>query len=128
MGKGPAIPYEVARGKMPRPKPVARRIKKRHRTKGGRNSDLKKLAWLRTLPCPFAQFVACSAVEVHHDRPLGAPATDRRTIPVCAWHHRLGVDSIENLGRAGFEQWHDISVDQETARYEALWQRQKAAK
>src|SRR3990167_53405 len=109
-------------------KPVTPYAKlKRTRTKGGRNSDPKKLAWLRTRMCMVGRLGVCYGyVEAHHDRPMGAPATDKRTVPLCGGaHHREGPQSIEKLGRAEFERVHNINMDERTAFYETEWQERK---
>ena len=104
------------------------RLQSRHRTKGGRNSLPGKLTWLRTRPC-----LICGATpsEVHHDRKMGSRADDRRTVPLCQpygkpGHHREGPDSVQVLGRAGFEARHGISMDVETVRYHEEWEARHA--
>ena len=122
---------------MTRAAPKARRIRKE---KPHRGDDRAKVAWLHTRECiasptnrtnrivhaargPMPDWSGCDGrIEVHHDRPGGARATDKRTAPVCTGHHRTGPDSLATLGRRGFEQLHSISMNAETARYEREWQ------
>jgi hypothetical protein len=85
------------------------------------------LTWLRTLPC-----LVCGRVpsEAHHDRKLGSRATDLRTVPLCQpfgapGHHRHGPESVQVLGRAGFEERFGITMDKETARYHTLWMEER---
>src|SRR3990167_5907833 len=109
---------------IPRRKPLAKSRKRiarrtrpcaRYRTKGGRNSEPEKLAWLRRQPCHIFRYTRSQEPcyfppEVHHHRPYGARATDQRTLPLCAWHHRLGPHSVEVLGRKGFEIWWQLDL------------------
>lgn len=62
-------------------------------------------------------------MTVHHHRPGGSRATDRRTVPLCAGHHLhdAGPHSLERLGREGFQALHDMDMDDEVAYYEMLW-------
>lgn len=102
------------------------KLKAKHKTKGGRNSLPDKLKWLRTLECMIVASPSndpCHGrVESHHDRKMGAPANDLRTVPACTGHHRTGTHSVENLGRAGFEAFHRVTMDDAVAHYESLWQ------
>lgn len=65
--------------------------------------------------------------EIHHvtsDRFKRITRSNKRTVPLCPWHHRLGEDAVERISHAGFykrfeidllewadEQW-EISNDQ----------------
>lgn len=88
-----------------------------------RGDDKAKVAWLHTLPCDIS---GRRPVEVHHDRKMGAKATDKRTVPLHAEYHRIGPYSVGKLGRQGFEKHHGISMDERTAFYEAQWQLHKS--
>jgi hypothetical protein len=79
-----------------------------------------KLAWLRWLGC-----AVCPAwpAEAHHERQGGARADDRKTVPLCAAHHRLpGPESREALGREGFERCHGVNLDTLCADYQRRWE------
>ena len=109
--------------------PRRTRPKARHRTKGGRHSLSGKLEWLRGCRC-----MICGRVpsEAHHDRHFGSRADDRKTVPLCQpfgqpGHHREGPESVQQLGRSGFEARFGISMDAETARYHAQWEAQCSA-
>lgn len=65
-------------------------------------------------------------LEVHHDRPGGSRATDKRTARLCDVHHRTGDTSVERLGRQGFQRYHSIDMNEETARTEREWQSYKS--
>lgn len=117
-------------------KRIARRTRPRarSRTKGGRRSDPAKLDWLRSLPCvlgrhtpyPGSPFYRdARTIEVHHHRRRGARASDERTVPVCASHHRTGPLSIRALSARGFERLWQLDFDAECERYEARWQAQR---
>lgn len=84
-----------------------------------RGDDPAKIAWMHTLGCMISGEYG---VEVHHDRRLGGKATDKRTVPLKDRFHRTGPFSVEKLGRQGFEKHHRISMDEQTASYEAMWQ------
>lgn len=120
--------------KAPRKVKPRKRIKKSARTKGGRNSNPTKLAWLRTQPClvaaivthdPHQRFVCWGVTEVHHDRKRGARATDAKTLPLCTAHHRTGPNSVQTLGRQGFEDYLGTPLDGEIAWYEAEFARSR---
>ena len=55
---------------------------------------------------------------VHHVRIQGGKRDDRRTVPLCAWHHHHGVRSVHVLGRKRFEAVHRIDLRQEAAYFE----------
>jgi hypothetical protein len=112
------------------PKPLKRRFwlsrgkrpKARKVTKGGRNTMPAKLAWLRESPCAICCGVR-GLSEAHHERKGGARADDRKTIPLCAAHHRLpGLESREALGREGFERRHGVSLEGLCAEYQQRWE------
>jgi hypothetical protein len=113
-----------------KPIPRGKRAKRRYVTKGGRNSDPEKLAWLRECReclCAADDGDFCAGpVEAHHERRRGARATDKRALPLCAHgHHKDGPRSRHVLGPARFEQVHRLSLEAECTRYEVEWQRSK---
>jgi hypothetical protein len=100
------------------------RLKPRSRTKGGRGSLPRKVAWLHGFPCDICYW---SPVEVHHDRHLGSRATDRRTVPLCRRCHREGEDSVQALGRTRFQQVHRYDMDVRCAYWQERWDAQERA-
>ena len=78
------VPYAEAHA--PRKPKAPKRIKARRVTKGGRNSDPAKLAWIRSLRCVVG-LGCCGRVEAHHVRVRGSRATDRLVAPACYRHH-----------------------------------------
>jgi hypothetical protein len=116
-------------------KPIQRgkRATRRYVTRGGRNSDPEKLAWIRTLCCavplytPWPQSNPGRAViEAHHHRVRGSRADDAKVIPLCSNHHRDGPTAVHRMGRAAFEKFWGISLDEQCAIYEAAWQAHRA--
>ena len=124
-----------------RPAKKPKRIKARRVTKGGRNSDPAKLAWIRSLRClVFGRYQGwdsdpCSSrpstyfrqQEVHHCRKGGSRATDKLTVPLCPSHHRLGTYAVQAIGRERFEARYGVNLMTEAKRYEAVWQARKAS-
>lgn len=123
------IGYTTAKRK-PSPKPP-KRVKRRHKTAGGRNSDPKKLAWQRAeticivTQSPYGPNPCAGVLEVHHDRPKGSRATDRRTATLCTGHHRTGPCSVQMMGRTRFQRFHGLDMDYWTAKIEYDWQASK---
>ena len=68
------------------------------------------LAWIRTLPCAVCG--ETRGIEASHTGPhgLGQKSSDYSTIPLCARHHRSGVDSYHKLGPRKFSQRHDLDI------------------
>lgn len=97
-------------------------LKAKYVTKGGRNSDLGKLRFIRSRECMVKASPStdpCEGLtEAHHDRPKGAPANDARTVPLCVGHHRTGQYSVQALGRNGFELFHKLDMDAAVDHYE----------
>ncbi len=60
---------------------------------------------------------------VHHVRTLGSPKDDTRTLPLCPAHHMIqwGPESIEALGKRGFEERHGVDLEAEISRLQALY-------
>lgn len=92
-----------------------------------RGDDPEKVRRLHTLRCLCwaSDPGGCGGrLEVHHVRTLGSRATDRRTVPLCSQHHRLGPHSIHALGRRGFQEFHKsrngvpLDLDVEVAYYQ----------
>jgi hypothetical protein len=87
------------------------------------------LAWIRTQPC-----CVCGSklsIEASHTGPhgLGQKSPDSSAIPLCAKHHRTGVDSYHRLGPRKFAETHDLNIPaivrrlnlKPTIRVEAGW-------
>lgn len=63
------------------------------RIKPGRVEDPAHLARVRSLPCCVCRLTQETPTEAHHIRQgvgMGQKASDRETIPLCAYHHRTG--------------------------------------
>ena len=50
-----------------------------------------------------------SPTEIHHIRIGGGFRKNAPTIPLCAYHHRLGNSSVHLLGNKGFERYWGMS-------------------
>lgn len=72
--------------------------------------DPKYLAWIRTLPC-----IVCSLVEFWQESPTEAAhvgvrglrqkSSDRATLPLCGYHHRIGLFSHHRAGKNFWTIW-----------------------
>lgn len=53
-----------------------------------------------------------SITEAAHSGPhaLGSKSDDRTALPLCALHHREGVDAYHRVGEKRFQQIHGISI------------------
>ena len=106
------------------PIPRTARLRARGRTKGGRGSLPRKVAWLHGFPCDVC---GSFPVEVHHDRRLGSRATDRKVTPLCVAHHREGPASVQALGRTRFQEVHGYDLDARCAYWQERWDAQERA-
>ncbi len=105
--------------------PLAR-IVKRRKPRRGVVKDREYLAWIRDQPCALSSplILHCYAIEAAHvgDRGLGQKCSDRETIPLCQWHHRIGTKSHHALGKRFWVAWdldRDMLIQQYNAAYEA---------
>ena len=64
------------------------------------------LQWIRTLPCSVCR--TTRTVEAAHTGPhgLSQKSSDLSAIPLCARHHRTGMDSYHKLGPRKFSEVH----------------------
>jgi len=91
----------------------------RKRAKRAERRDKDYLRWLHTWRCLCC---ASYAVEAHHQpRHSQADWHDRKTLPLCAVHHR-GKDGIHMLGVEGFERRWNISIEAEIAKLNAKYE------
>jgi len=72
-------------------------------------------------------FVEKGHTEAAHvgQRGIGQKCSDRETVPLCAWHHRLGPESHHKLGK---KFWEHHGIDRATLIRElnALYERRAA--
>src|SRR5689334_23277870 len=68
------------------------------------------LAWIRTQPCCVCG--STRGIEASHTGPhgLGRKSSDSSAIPLCARHHRTGVDSYHRLGPRKFSEKHNLNL------------------
>ena len=83
--------------------------------------DEQYKAWIRTLPCCVP---ACTSGNLHQrtsagawtecahvgDRGLRQKCSDHETLPLCAWHHRIGPLSQHRTGKMF---WKKYKLDRE---------------
>jgi hypothetical protein len=96
--------------------------------------DQKYLDFIRRMPCiicllrsggvPIHQETCTEAAHVG-DRGLRQKCSDRETIPLCAWHHRLSPSSHHRLGRL-FWVFHKITKAKLIAELHAKYEREKS--
>lgn len=81
-------------------------------TRTPRDRDRQYLAWIRTQPCAV-QGCKSNFQEAAHtgDRALGRKADDRKTIPLCLFHHQTGNQSYHRLGRRRFEAVQKLDIN-----------------
>ncbi len=87
------------------------------------------LAWIRTQPCCVCG--STQRIEASHTGPhgIGQKSSDSSAIPLCAKHHRTGIDSYHRLGPRKFSEKHDLDIPamvrrlnlKPTVRVEAGW-------
>lgn len=93
--------------------------RRRSTPRKGRVRAPKYLAWIRSLPCAVCLSAARkgdvglwhpgqeSSTEAAHvgRRGLSQKSSDRETIPLCAYHHRIGPFSYHNRAKDFFDIW-----------------------
>src|SRR5271154_5522491 len=96
--------------------------KKRAKLRKGRNHDPEYLEWILSLPCLLcsrqpggfngSRVLQNTRTEAAHvgKRGLGQKASDRETIPLCVYHHRIGATSHHKLQR---HFWTHHRIDRE---------------
>lgn len=83
-----------------------------------REKNAAYLAYVRSLPCLAAPAGdCCDAVEAHHVPPIGggkvgSKTDDRRTAPLCGYHHRW----YHTMGKLTFEVVYLLDLEREIAR------------
>ena len=77
------------------------------------------LKWIRTLPCAVCR--TRRGVEAAHTGPhgLSQKSSDLSAIPLCARHHRTGLDSYHKLGPRNFAEAHRLNIPAIVARLSA---------
>lgn len=98
---------------------------RRKTARRGRLIEPAYLIFVRSLGC-----IVCrdkgnlqeTRTEAAHcgDRGLGQKCSDRETIPLCAWHHRIGPESQHVLGK-GFWTHHGLEKDKLFAQLQAVF-------
>ena len=82
--------------------------KRRKADRRERHRDFDYLKWLHYFPC-----LVCprNIIEAHHQpRKSQEGWHDRKTIPLCAKHHR-GKNSVHMLGVEGFEAKWNVKIE-----------------
>lgn len=85
--------------------------------------DLKRLKWIRSLPCVFHSRACVGDVEAHHRTGAGLAlkAPDDETMPLCSLHHKQRHDAtgpFHEMTKAERKTWEAEMV----AKYQALWE------
>jgi len=87
--------------------------------------DEEYKAWIRTLPCCVP---ACAGAwtECAHvgDRGLRQKCSDHETLPLCAWHHRIGPLSQHRTGKM-FWEIHKLDREALIAAYQLAYKELK---
>ena len=74
---------------------------------------LNKIAELGCILCSEVLGIeGGSPAEIHHVRRYGAKRSTSPVLPLCPIHHRLGNDSLHQLGVCGFERKWKISCEE----------------
>ena len=109
----------------------ARRARERERAYG----PLKRRQWVSSLPCSVP---GCTNKPIHnaHVKPEGRPADGpsggtckedyTQVIPLCAYHHTGGDESIHHLTQRPFNDLHKIDVDFVAIYIQDLWLKEGA--
>lgn len=67
-------------------------------------------------------------VTVHHVRRHGEPKNDRRTVPLLAHYHLIGIggkDSIEYLGKQKFEEKYGVDLEASIVKLNEQYEKEK---
>ena len=92
------------------------RLRRRMSARRRERSDPAYLRAIHGLPC----LVCGKPGEAHHEPPKGMGGGgdwhDRKTVPLCDWHHKSGQESRHQLGKQGFEAAHGIDLEREIRR------------
>jgi hypothetical protein len=95
--------------------------------------DPAYLAFIHEQACmilydPERRGECCGRTEAHHDRPHGSVKNDRRTVPLCAAHHRETPFSVHGGGgHWKFAERYGISFEAEISRLNRLYEAEKGA-
>jgi len=102
--------------------------KKRAKPRRGPLRDKKYLAFIAAQSCCVPGYHLMPPdqlclVEVAHVglRGLGQKCSDRETIPLCAWHHRIGQASVHVLGKNFWSEW-GLDKDALIAKYNRMYE------
>ncbi len=109
--------------------------KKRKRAARRERTEPEYLAWLATWPCLVCNY---GAVELHHEpaKMMGSGSDwhDRKTVPLCARHHRgTMVRNIESsmgrhaTSRARFEEIYQVDLTTAMNVYSQAYERERRA-
>lgn len=98
---------------------IRRRPKGPKKPRKRKGVDKKYLAWIHTLPCSVqpCEFLTSHPllyhIEAHHagDHGLSQRPHDRTAIPLCNYHHRIGMTGIHQLGKL-FWDFHQLDRDE----------------
>jgi len=73
--------------------------------------DVKYRSYIRSLKCCVPN-CRRGYIEAAHTGPhgIGQKSSDRSCIPLCAWHHRTGPNSLHQLGPVKFQEHHKVSI------------------
>lgn len=94
--------------------------RKRERKSAHRDKDFT--AWMHKFPCCVCGH---TPAEQHHHPPRShAGWNDRKSLMLCAEHHR-GFSGIHLLHQARFETMHGLSIDREIERLNKLYEGEK---
>lgn len=65
-----------------------------------------------------------SKTEASHTGPhgIGTKSDDRTAIPLCAIHHREGIDAYHRVGEKRFQQIHGINISETVASLNRLYE------
>jgi hypothetical protein len=80
-----------------------------------KNYDPKYVAWVAAQGC----MISGRPATVHHVRLCGGRRDDYRILPLAPEYHLIqhGKESIENLGKRGFEARFGIDLEAEIVKY-----------
>jgi len=71
-----------------------------------------KIARLGCILCSEYLGIEGTPAELHHVRRYGAKRATSPILPLCPEHHRLGNNSLHNLGICGFERKWQVSCEE----------------
>ena len=107
----------IARTTRVKPVNKERKAAEFERTYGGK----PRVEWGKDQPCLICGNIPSENAHVPSRSGMSRKGDAKHTVPLCAWHHTDGDDSLHALNKAGFNAKHGLDLDHEAAIHNARW-------